>query len=198
MKRMRRCKYCGTEMPISAKRCPNCNKKVKHPVLTAFCTIITLFTLFLIIVIIATSESEPNTSAATTSEQVESKQNTEPEVETVLVDDDVISAEFLGFEDHPELEMFLVKLRVTNKTDQKLWVYLDEASVNDEMMQLIMSGVPLKILPEKKGANSFIFYYKQTSIESFDDVESVSFKIFVKNDETMADIENTEEITINR
>ena len=201
MAKMRKCKYCGMEMPNSAKRCPSCNKKVKRPVVTALCTLIILLALFLIIVIVSSpsdSESITSSSPNSTSAAESSEQSKESATEMALADDDVIYAEFLGFEDHPELECFFVNLRVTNKTGQKIWVYLDEASVNDEMMQLVMSGVPLNILPEKKGSNSFMFYYKQTSIESFEDVKTVSFKICVKNEETLTDIETTEEVTIER
>ncbi len=189
MARMVKCKYCGAEIPKSAKRCPNCNKKVKHPLVSALLTIIIILVfLFVILVVIAPKESS-NESPTESSAKAENKQ-------IVLVDDDCIAAEFLGVDDHPELGAFYVTLRVTNKTDQKIWVYLDEASVNDEMMSLVMSGVPLNILPEKKGTNSFIFSYSQISVESIKEVNTVSFKIVVKNEETLADIETTAEVTI--
>ena len=73
-----------------------------------------------------------------------------------------------------------------------------QCGVNDEMMSLVMSGAPLNILPEKKGTNSFIFPYQQISIDKFDAVETVSFKIAVKNEESLADIETTAEVTITK
>ena len=133
------------------------------------------------------SASQPSTTEPVKQEQV-----------TSILDDEYITAEFLGFEDFPDLGFFSVTLRVTNKTDQKIWVYLDEASVNDEMMSLITSGTPLYILPEKKGTNAFAFNFKQISIDSFDEVEKVSFKIGVKNEETLADIDLSSEITITK
>ena len=198
MARMKKCKYCGEEIPKAAKRCPNCNKKVKHPVVTALCVIILLLAiLFIILVVTSPSDTATNTPSSQSSQSATQSTAAESK-EIILVDDETITAEFLGFDDHPELGGLYVTLRVTNKTEQKIWVYLDEASVNDEMINLVMSGVPLYILPEKKGTNSFIFPYAQISADSLEDVSNVSFKIVVKNEETLADIETTAEITINK
>lgn len=120
------------------------------------------------------------------------------DVNEVIVESDEITAEFLGFEDHPELGMFVVRLRVTNKTDQPIWVYMDKASVNDDMMQMVMTGMPLNIEPGKRGSNGFIFYYKQTSIEKFEDVNTVSFKLKVDNQDTMKEICTSPEVTLTK
>lgn len=192
MARMIKCKYCGEEIPKSAKRCPNCNKKVKHPIATAFAVIILVIALlFIFLLIVAPKDTSTTDTTTTETTAAENKQ-------VVLVDDENITAEFLGFDDYPDLGAFYVTIRVTNKTDQKIWVYLEDASVNDEMMSLVMSGAPLNILPEKKGTNSFIFPYQQISIDKFDAVETVSFKIAVKDEESLADIETTAEVTITK
>lgn len=120
------------------------------------------------------------------------------DVDEVIVESDEIDAEFLGFEDHPELGMFTVRLRVKNKTEQPIWVYMDKASINDEMMQMVMTGMPLYIDPGKRGSNGFIFYYKQTSIEKFDDVNTVSFKLKVDNQDTMKEIWTSPEVTLTK
>lgn len=116
----------------------------------------------------------------------------------IIVDSDTITAEFLGFDDNPGLGMFTVNLRVTNKTEQPIWVYMDKASVNDEMMQMVMTGVPLYIDPGKIGSNSFIFYYKQTSIEKFEDVKEVSIILKVDNKDTMNEIWTSPEVTLTK
>ncbi|MBQ3757614.1 MAG: hypothetical protein II873_10910 [Oscillospiraceae bacterium] len=195
-----RCKYCGTEMPNSSSKCPSCGKKVTHPVVAVLCALIIIIAVFSIIGVIQAPEESFNTTNSTSFEkETTQKQDIKDEEEhSILVDDSVITAEFLGFDSHPELGMFTVNLRVTNKTNQKIWVYLEEASVNDEMMNLVMTGTPLYILPEKKGSNSFIFSFQQISLNSFEEVNSVSFKIGVKNEETFADIETTPEVTITK
>ena len=115
MARMIRCKYCGAEIPKSAKRCPNCNKKVKHPLVTALCSFILIIVfVFIVLVVISPNDSASNNPTTTQTPTAENKQ-------IVLVDDDCITAEFLGFDDHPELGAFYVTLRITNKTDQKIW-----------------------------------------------------------------------------
>lgn len=135
------------------------------------------------------SESRSSDAAIADNRQEEDK---------AIVDGKAITAEFLGYEDHPELGMFVVRLRVTNKTDQPIWVYMDKASVNDEMMQMVMTGMPLYIDPGKRGSNGFIFYYKQTSIEKFEDVNTVSFKLKVDNQDTMKEIWTSPEVTLTK
>ena len=120
------------------------------------------------------------------------------ETDGIIIDNDTITAEFLGFDDNPGLGMFTVNLRVTNKTEQPIWAYMDKASVNDEMMQMVMTGVPLYIDPGKIGSNSFIFYYKQTSIEKFGDVKEVSFRLKVDNKDTMNEIWTSPEVTLTK
>ncbi len=192
------CKYCGESIPKSAKICPCCKKKVKHPVAALLCLLIIAVTMFFIVSIIQNTPTESSGITTGMTDQSIENNETQKSEKTVIVNDGTITAEFLGFDNYPELGMFTVNLSVVNKTDQKIWVYLDEASVNDEMMQLVTTGAPLNILPEKNGTNSFIFNFKQISISSFDEVNSVSFKICVKNEETLESIETTSEITLNK
>lgn len=211
MAKSKTCKYCGAELDKQINRCPNCNKKVKHPIRTAFLIFaLLIILLFILIVIIILSDSSSTSSASVadhatqhmstsqqdTSSAQESKEQLPEKKTSIVCDDKNITAEFLGFEDFPDLGMFTVNLRVANKTDKKIWVYLNEASVNDEMMQMVMSGVPLYILPDKRGSNAFIFYYTQISIDKFEEVDSVSFKIVVEDEDTLTEIETTPEITI--
>ena len=154
--------------------------------------IILIITAFLCFVIL----SEDTTSNEATAQD---KENTHTQEESInIVDSNTVSAEFLGFSDHPELDMFLVSMRVTNKIDQPIVVFMEDASVNDEMMQMVMTGVPLRIQPNKRGSNGFIFNYNQISIDDLDDVKSVSFKLRIANDDTLADIWTSPEITLTK
>ena len=139
-------------------------------------------------------QGDSMTSTTTTQSTMTSTQ----ENDYVIVDNGTIRAEFLGFEDHSDLGMFIVSIRVTNNIDKPIWVHLDSASVNNDMMQMVMSGVPLYIDPHKRGSNGFIFYYKQISIDSFDEIETVSFKLKVSNKDTMNEIWTSPEITIKK
>ena len=113
----------------------------------------------------------------------------------ILVDDEYIRARFLGFNEMPEMCLY-VDLEITNKTDRAVWVILNEASVNDESMQLVGAGVPVTILPGQSGKGSFIFFYQQLSITSLSEVNEVKFRIKLLDDSTMDPITETESISI--
>ena len=113
----------------------------------------------------------------------------------ILVDNEYITAKFLGFNEMPEM-CFYVDLQITNKTDRAVWVILNEASVNDESMQLVGAGVPVTILPGQSGKGSFIFPYIQLSIASLSEVNEVKFRIKLLDDSTMDPITETESISI--
>ena len=116
----------------------------------------------------------------------------------LLVDDEAVKAEFVEFTENDDLGLFYVTIRVQNKTDRKVTIYLVEASVNDEMVPLVMSGAPLTILPGKIGANADVFSFAQLSFSKFEDVKTVAFKIDVKDNESFEDIDITEEIVITK
>jgi hypothetical protein len=195
-----KCKYCGAEIPYGSKCCPNCNKKNGN---LGKKLLIALIVFFVLVSVGRSLPSKKQSSGNHSSDQSVNTSGAEAvseadfgEKQVVLVDDECIKAECIRVEDFPELGAFSVYLRVTNKTDQTIWVCLEEASVNDEMMNLVMSGTPLYILPEKMGTNGFLFYFAQISIDSFDDVESISFKIVVRNKDTFENVETTPEVTI--
>ena len=118
--------------------------------------------------------------------------------EAVLVDNSVMKAEFLGFENHPELGAFLVKVKAENRTGKEIWVSMDKASINDETMQMVMTGVPFTIQAGKKGSTGFIYYLMQTGVETFEDVKEVAFRLRVMDNETMDDIWVSDEIVVKR
>ena len=181
-----RCKRCGTEFPKYMKRCPNCNKKVSHPIRTLLSILLTLVFLFIAFAVFIGLETNDKSTSGGGSD-----------TGMVLVDDDYIKAEFVKFEEATSLGVHYTVIRVTNKTDREIWVHLDDASLNDEMVQTF-AGMPLYILPEKKGSCAFFHYLSETSIESFDDIKTVSFKIVVRDEETLDIIETTQEFTINK
>ena len=92
--------------------------------------------------------------------------------------------------------VFYIDVNVENKTDKEIWVYLDKASVNDEMVPLVGSGVPLYIQPAKSGRNGFIFSFSSLSIDSIDEVKSVNFDLVVADKESMKEIERVESVSL--
>ena len=113
----------------------------------------------------------------------------------ILVDDEYITAEFLGFDEYPEM-CFFVDMKITNKTDKTITVMLDDASVNNESMQLVGTGIPVTILSGQNGKGSFIFTYKQLSINSLSEVNEVKFRIKIFNESFMDIIGETEFVSV--
>lgn len=124
----------------------------------------------------------------------------QPEKEKVVIaDDEYVTATFEKIYDATSMGVegvFYVDLNVKNKTDKEIWIYLDNASVNDEMVPLVGSGVPFYILPEKSGRNGFIFSFASLSIDSIDDVKTISFDMVVADEESLEEIERVEAIKL--
>ena len=91
-----------------------------------------------------------------------------------------------------------LKLTVKNKTDSKIMVALEDASLNDETMQMVLSGAPFIILPSQTGTNSFAFPYMQVSLSGYDEVNKASFRIVVYDESTLDVIEKTAPITVEK
>ena len=140
------------------------------------------------------NSSQPSTStnAETSAEQTE-------QTEVILADDDYVTATFEKMYDATSMGVegvFYIDVNVKNKTDKEIWVYLDKASVNDEMVPLVGSGVPLYIQPAKSGRNGFIFSFSSLSIDSIDAVKTISFDLVVADKETMDEIERVESVSL--
>jgi len=196
MARKHVCKFCKMPIEKGAKICPYCRKKQRHPILTILCILIILITVVLVAAILSDGQTA-DPSPSDTSEPI--KATAAPDsVDSIIWQDDLVDVHFLGFSNHPELSMFTVDLRVVNKTDKAIWVYMDNASVNKDTMQMIMTGLPLYINPDQQGSTGFIYYLTQTSLTSFEDVEKVAFRLHVADKESLNDMETTEQIEITK
>lgn len=119
--------------------------------------------------------------------------------EVIIADDDFVTATFEKLYDASSIGIegvFYVDVNVKNKTDREIWVYLENASVNDEMVSLVGSGVPLYVQPAKSGRNGFIFPFSSLSIDSIDEVDTVSFDLVVADKESMDLIERVESVNL--
>lgn len=79
-------------------------------------------------------------------------------------------------------------LAVKNNSDREIWVYLDKASVNDEQLPTVGSGVPMYIMPGKTSRNPFILSYASLSIKSVSDVYSLEFDVVIADRESLDEI----------
>ena len=119
----------------------------------------------------------------------------EPE-SVLLVDDDYINASFLKVYEEDFVEgVFYLKIRVENKSDQEVWVALVDASVNS-VSTLVMSGAPMVIQPGNSSETPFIISYNNLDITQLDQIEDITFKVQVKNNKDLSDMETTDFVTI--
>ncbi len=127
------------------------------------------------------------------------KPTTEKPEEVIIADDAFITATFEKKYDAVNLGVtgvFYLDIKAQNKSDKEIWVYLDNASVNDEMVPMVMSGVPLNIQPEKTGRNGFIFSFSSLSIDKIEDVKKIEFDLVVADAETLSEMDRITSIKL--
>lgn len=143
--------------------------------------------------ILAGCSGNPDSASPSADNQ---NQPSEAKTEKVLIDDDCIKATYLEmFEADGVNGVFYIKILVENKTDKTLWVHLSDTSVNG-METMAMSGVPMTIQPGNKSQNPFIISYTNLNISQLSEVETISFKFAVDDNETMHNIETSDIVTI--
>ena len=117
----------------------------------------------------------------------------------ILADDDYVTATFEKMYDASSIGIegvFYIDVYVKNKTDKKIWVYLDNASVNGETVPLVTSGVPLYIQPTNAGRNGFIFSFSSLSIDSIDEVKNVAFDLVIADEDSLDEIERIKSVNL--
>lgn len=91
--------------------------------------------------------------------------------------------------------MFYFDIKVENKTDRKILIYLDDSYVNDTTFTAI-SGGQMSVLPKKNSTCTFLGPYKGTDIDSADKIKKIGFKISI-TDENLNEIEKTKTLELN-
>lgn len=189
------CENCGAKIPKNAKFCKKCgtavdaenvNVKKKKPSLgvriaIVFLTIVIGVCIGLAIVIVGSSASDG----------VEHTMQTDELEENVILDNDALKVTYQKcFEGSGISGVFYLQMKMENKTDREIWVYLDSASVNGSMVTP-GSGVPTVISPGKSSTNPFILQ------GNLSDVHQLSFQIVCKDNETNENIFLSNIITVN-
>lgn len=98
-----------------------------------------------------------------------------------------VSFEKLYEEEYVQGAAYLT-LAITSKIDQEIWVYLENASVNDEQLPMVGSGVSMYIKPMKTSRNPFILSYKTLTIESVAEIKALEFDVVVADKESLNEI----------
>ena len=166
-------------------------------------TISLLLTLVFALTLLTACGAE-STSSANTGKREPTPETSEQEpkreaIETVIADDTYITASFEKMYDATSMGVegvFYVDIKAENKTDKAIWVYLDKASVNDETVPMVMTGIPFYIQPGKTGQTGFIFSFSSLSIDKIDDVKKIEFDLVVAEQESLAEIDRIGTIII--
>lgn len=116
-----------------------------------------------------------------------------------IIDNDLVTVDYEGMYEAPGVQdTFYVGLNVQNKRSKDIWVYLDKASVNNETVSMVMTGMPLYIEPGNSGRTGFIFPMGQLSVHSLSGVEKVKFDFVVADKATLTEIWRGKDIEISQ
>ena len=130
------------------------------------------------LIVIMAGSSEPGSATASTNEAY------------VILENDIAKVSYeKAFEATGISGAFYLQLKMENKSDREVWVYLDSVSVDDAMVTP-MSGVPTIIAPGKYSTNPFILS------GNLEDAEEVTFRIVYADNETSAQLFQSDYITV--
>ena len=85
---------------------------------------------------------------------------------------------------------------MTNKADKEIWVYLENASVNGDMLPAVMQGVPTYIMPEKTSHNPFIISFASITAQSDAEITDIQFDIVVADRESLNELSRIRNVRI--
>ncbi len=194
------CKKCGARLAPGAKFCPACGAKTKKPHVVLGVIVIVIVAAFTAVAVSALRDSpaaapslspSPAASAATAPTAAPSAEpSAAPSpAPALLAENEHVAVTFDSLYEEAFVDgVCYLKLAITNNWDKEIWVYLDKASVNGEMLPAVMQGVPTYILPGKSSRNPFILSYQPLSIDSIEQIEAVEFDIVIADRESLDEI----------
>lgn len=101
--------------------------------------------------------------------------------EQLIYEDDSVKATFIRAFDEPSINgVFYLQILMENKTDCRIWVYLDDASVNG-YSTTVMGATAMEIDPSNKSQQPFIISYMNLDTDNIEGVEDITFKICVED-----------------
>ena len=110
-----------------------------------------------------------------------------------IYNDENMSVDFIKITDSIVAGNFELYIKVQNKTDKAVTVYLQDVSINGSMVQ-VGSGVPCDIIAGANRTHGFFGRLDLAGVSSADDVEKITFKIWLVDEDfntivTTADLE---------
>ena len=102
--------------------------------------------------------------------------------EQLLYEDDKVKVTFIELYEEPSLPgNAYLRLKVENKSDKTVTVYLKDTYVND-MAQMMGTGVPIVLATGKSSQQPFFFGYGNLAITSKDEITKLEFKVWLMDD----------------
>ena len=173
-------------MKQQEKKKPGCLVRL----LLVFLTLVVVISATLVLVGIM--ESEPGNNSGSQSRE----QQSSGILKTQIVNNDSFSAYYMGAQDQSSLGVFYVYLKIENNLQTNVMVNLEDASVDGETVPLITTGVPLVIAPGNSGQTGFIFSMVNLSISSMDEADQATFRIVLRDSESLDKLTESDPITI--
>ena len=189
------CKKCGAQLAPGAKFCPACGAKTKKPHVALGVIAIVIVVAFTAVVVSALRDRPQPPPGASTVLASPSGEGDREAVEmstpalALLAENAHVAVTFDSLYEEAFVDgVCYLKLAITNNWDKEIWVYLDKASVNGEMLPAVMQGIPTYILPGKTSRNPFILSYQPLSIDSIEQIEAVEFDIVIADRESLDEV----------
>ena len=141
------------------------------------------------------SDVEENGVAST---DVAENQSTEESSEIhpqCIYEDDYVKVDFVKMIEEESIQgMGYIAVDFENKSEKEITIYPKDSAVDDVMVQY-MSGIPGTMTAGKKFHQNWFFSLENAGIESVDDVDSLSFSLWIV-DADMNTLAESEEIQI--
>lgn len=191
------CKKCKTVIAPGAKFCPACGAKTANntPALIAIVLVIIVAVVAICVIVSGNPDSDKATPNATAAAKPAAtpKQTSS----AAIAENADISVSFEKLEEIDGIEgVCYLTLSMTSKADKEIWVYLENASVNGDMLPAVMQGVPTYIMPEKTSHNPFIISFANITAQSAAEITDIQFDIVVADRESLNEISRISNVRI--
>lgn len=204
---VKQCKNCGHPVGLNAPECPSCGEKTHFYIrwiISAICIIavLAIYCYFLHYLHrndvnneeLDKTEISEQLDAEGFNEDKENKENKEDKEYVVVYTDDFVEVAFMKLYTETFSTTFNLKLKITNKSDQKIKVSIDNVYLNDIVADFSTSSTEL-FEPGKISTSPFRIYPKDTELE-LKDIKKIEFNLVI-DDEHYDLLENTEKIILN-
>lgn len=186
------CKGCGHSIAANAVKCPSCGKKT-HYNFKITMLVLSIF-LFFIILMSALLGGESDTPSSTSTPTVNETENAEQQ-NNILYSDEFFDIEYMKLYDNELVSTSYLQLKVTNKSNQKVTLMLDDVYVNDITVQS-GTALPIELEPDKISTTPFILFSGNTGF-SAKDITKIEFSL-KGYDDSMNVIHKTQKITVEK